>query len=173
MMKNEIRFVNVDTLTAPNGHYSHAVCANGFVFVSGNLPTMPNGYKLTGEPFEVQAQQVMSNITDVLQACNSDISLLVQVRVYLRDINNWPLFNCLYEGWIGDVRPARCVVPVPALHYELDLEMEVVALQNSEAARQTESKAEVTPIRKLRRSIIDPFTKKGQTSLERTINEEM
>jgi reactive intermediate/imine deaminase len=161
MMENEIRFVNADTLTAPNGHYSHAVCANGFVFVSGNLPTMPDGCKMTGEPFEVQAQQVMSNITHVLRACNSDISLLVQVRVYLRDINNWPLFNCLYAKWIGDVRPARCVVPVPELHYELDLEMEVVALQNPEATGQTENKAEAPSIRKSRGGLIDTLTKEG------------
>jgi 2-iminobutanoate/2-iminopropanoate deaminase len=132
MRENEIRFVNAETLAAPKGHYSHAVCANGFVFVSGNLPTMPDGRKMTGEPFEAQAQRVMSNITHVLRACSSDISLLVQVRVYLRDINNWSLFNRLYAEWIGDLRPARCVVPTPELHYECDLEMEVVALQKPE-----------------------------------------
>lgn len=135
-MKNAIRYVNADTLSAPKGYYSHAVCANGFVFVSGNLPTTPDGHKMVNEPFEAQAQQVMNNIAHILHDCNSDISLLVQVRVYLQGIHNWSLFNSLYEKWIGDVRPARCVIPVPTLHHNLDIEMEVIALQNPETTTQ-------------------------------------
>ena len=53
---------NPPTMAPPGGHYSHAVSANGFVFVSGELPIAPDGTKLDKAPFEQQAQQVLDNI---------------------------------------------------------------------------------------------------------------
>ena len=53
---------------------------------------------------------------------------LVQVRVYLTDIDDWPAFNTLYANWAGDARPARAVVPVPMLHHGFRLEIEAVAV---------------------------------------------
>jgi len=50
------------------------------------------------------------------------------VRVYVTDIGLWPTFNTMYAKWAGDARPARCVVPVPQLHYGFKVEVEAVAL---------------------------------------------
>jgi 2-iminobutanoate/2-iminopropanoate deaminase len=102
------------TMAPPGGHYSHAVTANGFVFVSGELPIAPDGTKLNDAPFEQQAQQVLDNV--------------VQVRVYVTDIGDWPAFNALYAKWAGNARPARCVVPVPQLHYGFKIEIEAMAV---------------------------------------------
>ena len=121
------RFVDPASMAAPGGHYSHAVCAGGLVYVSGQLPITADGHKLTGAPFEAQARQVLANVGQALLACGSSPSRLLQVRVYLTDIDNWPLFNRLYAAWLGDLRPARAVVPVPVLHHGLAVEMEAVA----------------------------------------------
>jgi 2-iminobutanoate/2-iminopropanoate deaminase len=123
-----MRLVDPDTMRAPAGHYSHGVCANGFVFVSGQLPVKPDGTKLADQPFDVQARQVLANVRSVLEACGSSVGRLVQVRVYVTDIDRWALFNQVYEQWIGAHRPARAVVPVPVLHYGLAIEVEAVAL---------------------------------------------
>jgi enamine deaminase RidA (YjgF/YER057c/UK114 family) len=49
--------------------------------------------------------------------------------VYVTDMEtHWPAFDALYRAWIGDVRPARAVVPVPTLHYGLAVEIEATAL---------------------------------------------
>lgn len=125
----DINAVNAETLTSPAGHYHHAACAGGLVFLSGLLPITPRGRKLTGESFDVQAEQVFRNMDCVLSACGCDKTRLVQVRAYLSDVGLWPRFDQLYARWMGDHRPARCVVPVPALHFGLDLEIEAVALQ--------------------------------------------
>ena len=53
---------------------------------------------------------------------------LTQVRVYVTDIADWPAFNALYAKWAGASRPARCVVPVPQLHYGFKIEVEAVGL---------------------------------------------
>jgi len=115
------------TLAPPGGHYSHAVVANGMVYVAGQLPITPEGVKLIDAPFEVQARQVLANVQGALEAAGSRIDRLVHVRVYLDDLQQWGAFNTLYVAWVGSHRPARAVVPVPALHYGLKIEIEAIA----------------------------------------------
>lgn len=119
--------INAAPLGTPAGHYSHAVCAGGLAYLSGQLPINRQGQPLSGEPFEVQVAQVFDNLEQVLASCGSSRGHLLQVRVYLHDVALWPRFNQLYAVWLGPHRPARCVVPVPALHYGLALEIEAVA----------------------------------------------
>jgi reactive intermediate/imine deaminase len=121
------RELRVAGLAPPGGHYSHAVVANGFVFVAGQLPITPAGVKLSDASFDVQALQVLANVQAALEAAGSSVAQLVQVRVYVDDIENWPVFNALYAQWAGDARPARAVVPVPTLHFGLKVEVEAVA----------------------------------------------
>ena len=124
----ELVQINPDSMAAPGGHYSHVVAAGGFVFVSGQLPIAPDGRKLNEAPFEQQARQVLDNVASALTAAGSAVGRLVQVRVYVTDIGSWPTFNKLYAEWAGSARPARCVVPVPQLHYGFKVEVEAVAL---------------------------------------------
>ena len=130
-MASDIVLVNPDTMAAPGGHYSHAVKANGFVFVSGQLPITHDGSKLVDATFEQQAQQTLGNIAAALRAVGSGVDRLVQVRVYVTDIGSWPTFNTIYAKWIGSSRPARAVVPVPQLHFGFKIEIEAVALAGS------------------------------------------
>jgi 2-iminobutanoate/2-iminopropanoate deaminase len=126
-MAEGIAEINPSTMAAPGGHYSHAVVAGGFVFVSGQLPIAPDGTKLSDAPFERQARQVLDNIANALADAGCAVDRLTQVRVYVTDIANWPAFNAMYAQWVGNARPARCVVPVPHLHYGFQIEMEAVA----------------------------------------------
>jgi reactive intermediate/imine deaminase len=128
-MAGDIALINPTGMAAPGGHYSHSVAANGFVFVSGQLPIRPDGTKLNEAPFEQQAQQVLDNVAAALAGAGSAVSRLVQVRVYVTDIQAWPAFNTIYAAWAGPARPARAVVPVPDLHYGFKIEVEAVALQ--------------------------------------------
>jgi 2-iminobutanoate/2-iminopropanoate deaminase len=130
-MASDIVLTNPDTMAAPGGHYSHAVKANGFVFIAGQLPIVHDGAKLAGASFEQQAQQTLDNVAAALNAAGSAIDRLVQVRVYVTDIASWPAFNVIYAAWIGSSRPARAVVPVPQLHYGFKIEIEAVALEGS------------------------------------------
>ncbi|HYF16243.1 MAG TPA: RidA family protein [Ramlibacter sp.] len=122
------RYLLPPTLGTPGGHYSHGTVAGGLLFVAGQLPITPDGRKLTDAPFEEQARQVLANVQAVLAATGSRITDLVQVRVYVDDIANWPAFNAVYAQWAGDARPARAVVPTGPLHYGLKVEVEAVAV---------------------------------------------
>ena len=126
-MAGDLDYVNPSTMAAPGGHYSHAVAACGLVFVSGQLPIAPDGTKLVDASFDNQARQVLDNVAHALKAAGSGIERLVQVRVYVTDIESWPAFNAIYAAWAGATRPARAVVPVPQLHYGFKIEVEAVA----------------------------------------------
>jgi 2-iminobutanoate/2-iminopropanoate deaminase len=128
MMAGDIIMTNPAGMAAPGGHYSHAVTAGGFVFVSGQLPIARDGSKLADASFEQQAQKVLDNVATALVGTGSAVGRLVQVRVYVTDISAWPAFNTIYSKWIGSSRPARAVVPVPQLHYGFKIEVEAVAL---------------------------------------------
>lgn len=119
--------MNPAGLAPPGGHYSHVSIANGLVFVSGQLPIDATGRKLTDEPFEAQAEQVLANLACALAGAGSDVTKLAQVRVYIVDVEYWARFNEIYARWAGEARPARAVVPVPALHFGLMIEIEAVA----------------------------------------------
>ncbi|WP_409450563.1 RidA family protein [Aquabacterium sp. J223] len=101
------------------------------MFVSGQLPIAEDGTVLNEAAFEVQARRVLANVAAALAGAQSGIGQLLQVRVYLVDLGQWPAFNQLYEAWAGPARPARAVVPVPALHYGCALEIEAVALRQA------------------------------------------
>ena len=119
---------NSAEIAGPAGHYSHVCIANGFVHISGQLPLAADGMPLAGKSFHEQAAQVLHNIDACLAAAGVDRKNLVQVRVFVTDIRNWPVFNALYAGWIGEHRPARAVAGVAELHYGLAVEVEAVAL---------------------------------------------
>ena len=123
-----IQRINPTTLAPPGGHYSHAVVANGFVFISGQLPITPAGEKLNQASFDDQAKQVLANVQAALEAAGSSVAQLVQVRVYVTDIDQWPAFNRIYQRWAGAAPPARAVVPVPLLHYGFLIEVEAVGM---------------------------------------------
>jgi reactive intermediate/imine deaminase len=119
---------NPAALAKPGGHYSHVAVANGFVFVSGQLPINAQGEKLADASFDAQAEQVLANVKGALESVGSSVAQLVQVRVYVVDVEHWASFNQIYARWAGDARPARAVVPVPQLHYGFKIEVEAVAV---------------------------------------------
>ncbi|MGZ0011598.1 RidA family protein [Providencia hangzhouensis] len=112
----------------PKGHYSHCVTANGLVFISGQLPVDKLGNAVIDVSFQKQASLVLDNLQACLDAVNCSKAQLVQVRVYIADMENWPLFNQIYANWMGDHRPARAVAGVAELHFGAALEIEAVAV---------------------------------------------
>jgi reactive intermediate/imine deaminase len=124
----KIEYLNPKEMAPPGGHYSHAVIAHGMVFISGQLPITSAGELLNNASFEAQTNQVLANLKAALEGAGSNILNLVQVRVYITSIGNWPSFNVIYRQWAGEAFPARAVVPVPELHYGFSIENEALAL---------------------------------------------
>jgi len=128
VQRSDISCANSSAITRPAGHYSHVCVAAGQVFISGQLPIQPDGTALAGRPFEEQTAQVLANLEACLACAGVAKESLVQVRVYVTDIEHWPVFNELYAAWIGSHRPARAVAGVSELHFGLAVEVEAIAL---------------------------------------------
>ena len=125
----QIRCVNPTDAAPPGGHYSHACLAGGFLFVSGQLPVLPDGTHAPETDFATQAAQALANLFAALAAAGASRQAIVKVTVYVTDIADWPVFNALYAQAMGEHRPARTVVPVPVLHYGYRIEIDAIALR--------------------------------------------
>lgn len=113
----------VSDLPAPNGHYSHAVVFNGAAYLSGILPM---GVK-PEDSVKDQFKAVFDVIEKILSECGSDLNQVVNCRIYIADLKDWPEINALYAERFGEHRPARVVVPVKELHFGYRLEVEMMA----------------------------------------------
>jgi 2-iminobutanoate/2-iminopropanoate deaminase len=123
-----IRNVNTPGAPQPAGHYSQAIISNNMVFISGQLPIVPEtGEKLSG-PIGEQTLQVLKNIKAITEASGGDITRIVKVTVYISDIELWGEVNKVYSTFFGNHRPARAIVPVNDLHYGCKIEMEAIAV---------------------------------------------
>lgn len=128
-MMDPIDRISTDRAPQPGGHYSQATAHGDLIFVSGQLPVPPGG--LSGEPasFEAQVQQALANLLAIVRAAGGDADSVLKVTVYLAGVEHWPEFNRIYAEVFGVARPARSVVPVPALHHGFLVELEAVALR--------------------------------------------
>jgi 2-iminobutanoate/2-iminopropanoate deaminase len=107
----------------PAGHYSQGVRSGQLVFISGQLP---NGLPATASLAE-QVQLVLERVVAIAEAAGSHRQGIVKTTVYVTDVNLWPEVNRCYAEFFGEHRPARAIVPVPALHYGYLVEVEAVA----------------------------------------------
>jgi 2-iminobutanoate/2-iminopropanoate deaminase len=112
---------------APIGPYSQAVRANGFIFVSGQIPVSPDTGMVIDGGIEVQAHQAMKNLAAILNAAGSGLDRVVKTTVFLSDLDDFAGFNGVYEEYFGKVKPARATVQVARLPKEVLLEIEAIA----------------------------------------------
>lgn len=118
--------------TPPAGHYSQAVRANGFIFVSGQLgflpPARPGEPPRLAQGVAAQTEAALRSLAAILQAAGASMSAVVNVTVYIPDVGMWNEVNAVYERSFGDHRPARAIVPTRELHYGALVEISAVAV---------------------------------------------
>ncbi|AHL33477.1 endoribonuclease L-PSP [Pseudomonas brassicacearum] len=126
-MAGEIELIHTTQAAAPGGHYAQAVSHQGVLYVSGQLPVRADGSHSAGQPFEAQACLALENLMAILSAAGRGPNDLLKVTVYVAGIEHWPAFDRIYARYLGEHRPARAVVPVPALHHGYLIEIEALA----------------------------------------------
>ena len=107
----------ISTTTAPGavGPYSQAIEANGFVFVSGQLPLDPaTGAFVPGGTSE-QAEQSIKNLLAVLEAAGCKAEDVVKTTVFMIDIGDFGVVNEVYGKYFSGECPARCAMQAAAL----------------------------------------------------------
>ncbi len=111
----------------PKGHYSPGIEHNGLIYVSGQLPmTLDTREPFTGS-IEEQTELALRNVEAVLKECSSDLSGVIQMTIYVSDMELWGDVNAAYARVMGNHRPARAIVPVKDLHFGTKIEIQAIA----------------------------------------------
>lgn len=107
------------------GPYSPAVIANNFVFTSGQIPIDSDG-NIVGYTIEEQAEKAIENLKNLLEKAGTSIDRVVKVTVFLKNMNDFPKVNSVYERHFIN-RPARSCVEVNRLPKDVLIEIEAIA----------------------------------------------
>ena len=119
---------DIKTNKAPSaiGPYSQAIITNNMVFTSGQIPVNPvNGEIPAG--IEAQANQVFSNLKNLLEASGTGIDKVVKTTVFIKNMEDFPVLNKIYESYFTAPYPARSCVEVSKLPKDVLLEIEAIA----------------------------------------------
>lgn len=113
----------------PVAPFSHAVEADGFVFVTGQMPDTPQTPGVLPEGIEAQTRNVVSNLTTVLAGLDLTLEHVVMARVYLtRFKQDYDTMNRVYRTFFPEGRlPARTCVGVTGLAYDALIEIDLIA----------------------------------------------
>ncbi len=119
----------IETKNAPSpiGPYSQAIRANGFVFVSGQIPVMPDTGSVVEGGVAEQTHQVMKNLSSILNAAGTGLGKVVKTTVFLSNLDHFSEFNQVYGEYFGDAKPARATVQVARLPKEVLVEIDAIA----------------------------------------------
>ena len=120
----------ISTTNAPAaiGPYSQAIEANGFVFASGQIPVNPETGEIP-EGIEAQAEQVMKNVKNLLEAAGTSVDQVVKTGVFIKNMDDFATINGIYAKYFAKVCPARSCVEVARLPKDVLLEMEAIAVK--------------------------------------------
>jgi len=120
----------IQTEHAPQaiGPYSQAVKANGFVFASGQIPTDPETAQFVAGGIKEQTEQVLKNLSAVLEAAGSDLKHVVKTTVFLLDMSEFTAMNEVYGTFFTEQPPARATVQAARLPRDARVEIEAIAL---------------------------------------------
>ena len=118
----------IETKNAPAaiGPYSQAITTGGLVFTSGQIPIDPASGSIAANDIAGQARQAIQNLAAVLEAAGSGLDKVVKTTCFLTDINDFAVFNEIYEELFPG-KPARSCVEVSNLPKGALVEIEAIA----------------------------------------------
>jgi 2-iminobutanoate/2-iminopropanoate deaminase len=127
-MQKELEVISTDKAPKALGPYSQAIKANGFVFVSGQIPIRPATGELAKGSISEQTELVLTNLSEILTQAGSSLSRVVKTTVFLKDMNDFEEMNKTYAEFFTTTKPARATVQVARLPRDVSVEIECVAL---------------------------------------------
>ena len=115
-----------DGAPAAIGTYSQAVEAAGLVFLSGQIPLVPETMDVVEGDFEARARQVFSNLEAVANAAGGNLNGVVKLTIFLTDLANFATVNAVMEDFFDQPYPARAAVGVASLPKGVDVEADAI-----------------------------------------------
>lgn len=123
--------IQPEEMSVPKGHYSPGIEHSGLIFVSGQLPVDHSTGRVETGPIEAQTELALRNVETILKAAGSDLTRVLQMTIYISDMELWDRVNEVYKIVMGDHKPARAIVPVKDLHFGTKIEIQAIAASGS------------------------------------------
>mgnify|MGYP006270876375 CR=1 FL=1 len=118
--------IQTDAAPSAIGPYSQAIQADNTVYLSGQIPLVPETMTLVEGDIDAQIRQVLDNLAAVAAAAGASLDRIVKLNVYMTDLGQFPRVNALLMEYFNEPYPARAVVGVAALPKGAAIEMEAV-----------------------------------------------
>ncbi len=123
-MKKEI--ISTDKAPKAIGTYSQAVKVNNTVYMSGQIPLIPETMEMLEGSVEEQIHQVFKNLQAVAEAAGGSFDNVVKLNIFLTDLNNFATVNQVMAQYFTEPYPARAAIGVKELPKDADVEMDAV-----------------------------------------------
>ncbi len=120
------KFISTTQAPAAIGVYSQAVISNNTLYVSGQIPLIPETMEIVSEDIEEQIAQVFDNLTAICSEAGVKLDDAIKFNVYLTDLGHFPKVNAAMEQRLAAPYPARAVVEVSALPKGVQVEVDAI-----------------------------------------------
>jgi 2-iminobutanoate/2-iminopropanoate deaminase len=120
----------ISTKDAPSaiGPYNQAIEANGFLFISGQIPVVPSTSSIVEGGISEQTEQALKNLGAVLKEAGLDYSNVVKTNCFISNMDNFKEMNAVYAKYFTVEQPARAAVEVSRLPLDVMIEIEAIAV---------------------------------------------
>ena len=122
------RVIHTEKAPAALGPYSQGIEVNGTLYVSGQIPFVPETMTLVSDDVKAQTRQSLENVKAIVEAAGYTMKDIVKAGVFIKNMDDFAAINEVYAEYLGDVKPARACVEVARLPKDVLIEIEAVAV---------------------------------------------
>lgn len=120
------RVIQTDAAPQAIGAYSQAVVTGQTLYVSGQIPLVPETMEIDDGDIGAKIRRVFANVQAVIEAAGGRLDQVVKLNVYLTDLTNFPVVNEVLAEYFEEPFPARAVVGVAALPKGVPVEVDAI-----------------------------------------------
>ena len=123
------RIINTPKAPAALGPYSQAVEVNGTLYISGQIPFVPETMTLVSDDVKAQTRQSLENLKAILDEAGYTFRDVVKATCFIKNMDDFGAINEVYNEYLGEVKPARACVEVARLPKDVKVEIELIAVK--------------------------------------------
>ena len=123
------RIINTPKAPAALGPYSQAIEVNGTLYISGQIPFVPETMTLVSDDVKAQTRQSLEHLKAILDEAGYTFNDVVKASCFIKDMNDFAAVNEVYAEYLGEAKPARACVEVARLPKDVKVEIELIAVK--------------------------------------------
>ena len=124
-----MKIISTKNAPAAVGPYSQGVMANGTLYVSGQIPFIPETMTLVSENIKDQTRQSLSNILGIVEEAGLKKENIIKCGVFMQDLGQFKEMNEVYAEFFGNHKPARFAVEVRRLPLDVLVEIDAIVVE--------------------------------------------